>query len=136
VLWLLAALNTFIKGVIMGQIQITNMRFYTHNGVFSEEKTLGQQISVDVTVFYDIEHQVKDDELSTTISYAAVYEQVRDYVTHHDFNLMESVANGVLTTLLAAFPLAEKIQLSVKKYSVPIAGVFDDVIIKVEGRNA
>ena len=98
----------------MGQIQITNMRFYTHNGVFAEEKTLGQQISVDVTVDYDIEHQVKDD----------------------DFNLMESVANGALNALLSAFPLAEKIRLSVKKYSVPIVGVFDDIIITVERSHA
>ncbi|GFH42512.1 7,8-dihydroneopterin aldolase [Lactococcus hodotermopsidis] len=119
----------------MGQIQVTNMRFYTHNGVFTEEKTLGQQISVDVAVDYDIENKVKDDDLTTTISYADVFEVIRDYVTTHDFNLMESVANGVLTTLLAKFPMAEKIRLSVKKYSVPIVGVFDDVIITVEGHN-
>lgn len=120
----------------MGQIQITNMRFYTHNGVFAEEKTLGQQISVDVAVTYDIENKVKDDDLSTTISYADVYEIVRDYVSQHDFNLMESVANGTLNTLLTALPTADKIQVSVKKYSVPIAGVFDDIIITVEGHNA
>ncbi|CAM3130043.1 dihydroneopterin aldolase [Lactococcus laudensis] len=120
----------------MGQIQITNMRFYTHNGVFAEEKTLGQQISVDVTVDYDIEHQVKDDDLTTTISYADVYDIIRDYVTQHDFNLMESVANGALNALLSAFPMAEKIRLSVKKYSVPIVGVFDDIIITVERSHA
>ena len=120
----------------MGQIQITNMRFYTHNGVFAVEKTLGQQISVDVTVDYDIEHQVKDDDLTTTISYVDVYDIIRDYVTQHDFNLMESVVNGALNALLSAFPMAEKIRLSVKKYSVPIVGVFDDIIITVEGSHA
>lgn len=98
----------------MGQIQITNMRFYTHNGVFAEEKTLGQQISVDVAVDYDIEHQVKDDDLTTTISYADVYDIIRDYVTQHDFNLMESVANGALTALLTAFPMAEKFDSQLK----------------------
>lgn len=115
---------------------MTNMRFYTHNGVFAEEKTLGQQISVDVTVTYDIENKVKDDDLTTTISYADVYDIIRDYVTQHDFNLMESVANGALSALLSALPMAEKIRLSVKKYSVPIAGIFDDVIITVEGSHA
>lgn len=120
----------------MGQIQITNMRFYTYNGVFAEEKTLGQQISVDVTVTYDIEHKVLDDDLTTTISYADVYDIVRDYVTQHHFNLMESVANGALNALLSALPSAEKIRLSVKKYSVPIVGVFDDIIITVEGQHA
>ena len=72
----------------MGQIQITNMRFYTHNGVFAEEKTLGQQISVDVAVDYDIEHQVKDDDLTTTISYADVYVANRYYVNQHLHSLI------------------------------------------------
>ena len=120
----------------MGQIQITNMRFYTYNGVFSEEKTLGQQISIDAVVHYDIENKVKDDDLTTTISYATIYEIIREFVTHHNFNLMESVANGALNLLLEKLPMAEKIQLSVKKYSVPIAGVFGDIIITVEGHNA
>ncbi|GFH40527.1 dihydroneopterin aldolase [Pseudolactococcus insecticola] len=119
----------------MGKIEITNMRFYTHNGVFAEEKKLGQQISVDVCVIYDIEHLVKDDDLATTISYAAVFDVIENYVTTHDFNLMESLANGTLTQLLQAFSMAEEIELSVKKYSVPIAGVFDDIIITVSGKN-
>ncbi|MDN6030203.1 MAG: dihydroneopterin aldolase [Lactococcus plantarum] len=120
----------------MGKIQITNMRFYTYNGVFSEEKTLGQQISIDVTVHYDIEGKVKDDDLTTTISYADVYDIIQEFVTHHQFNLMESVANGTLAVLLEKLPQAERIELSVKKYSVPIAGIFDDVIITVEGSHA
>ncbi len=34
----------------MGMIKLPNMRFYTYNGVFDEEKKLGQQISVDVVI--------------------------------------------------------------------------------------
>jgi dihydroneopterin aldolase len=33
-----------------------------------KKRRFGQQISVDVTVDYDIEHRVKDDDLTTTIS--------------------------------------------------------------------
>ena len=122
--------------IVKNIIAVSSVFILSAGTVFAEEKTLGQQISVDVAVDYDIEHQVKDDDLTTTISYADVYDIIRDYVTQHDFNLMESVANGALTALLTAFPMAEKIRLSVKKYSVPIAGVFDDIIITVEGSHA
>ncbi|MCK8605582.1 dihydroneopterin aldolase [Leuconostoc citreum] len=84
----------------MGMIKLPNMRFYTYNGVFDEEKKLGQQISVDVVIHYPIETAVRDDDLNTTISYVDIYEIVKDVTTQQSFNLMESLANAILMALL------------------------------------
>ncbi|MGR8773936.1 dihydroneopterin aldolase [Leuconostoc citreum] len=84
----------------MGMIKLPNMRFYTYNGVFDEEKKLGQQISVDVVIHYPIETAVRDDDLNTTISYVDIYELVKDVTTQQSFNLMESLANAILMALL------------------------------------
>ena len=98
----------------MGMIHLPNMRFYTYNGVFDEEKKLGQQIAVDVTVHYPIETAVKDDDLSTTISYVDVYQRVEAIVTTSQFNLMESLANTLLVALLTQFPQVDKIDVAVR----------------------
>jgi dihydroneopterin aldolase len=111
------------------------MQFYTYNGVFSEEKKLGQKISVDVVLDFDIENQVKNDDLQTTISYAEVYEQIKDYVENHKFNLIESVANNLLEILLEKNARADRITINIRKGSVPIEGIFDDVQITVSGTN-
>ena len=97
----------------MGMIHLPNMRFYTYNGVFDEEKKLGQQIAVDVTVHYPIETAVKDDDLSTTISYVDVYQRVEAIVTTSQFNLMESLANALFIRIIFRC-LVSMIRLSFK----------------------
>lgn len=120
----------------MGKIQLPNMRFYTYNGVFDEEKKMGQQIAVDVTLHYPIETAVVDDDLNTTISYVDVYEAVATFVQGHQFNLMESLANGILWDLLAQFPTVEQVAVTVHKDYVPMPGVYDPMMISVSGTPA
>ncbi len=120
----------------MGMIHLPNMRFYTYNGVFDEEKKLGQQIAVDVTVHYPIETAVKDDDLTTTISYVDVYETVKTIVTTKQFNLMESVANTLLSALLTQFPQVTQIDVAVHKDYIPLPGIYDPFVITVSGTPA
>ncbi len=109
------------------------MSFHTYNGVFPEEKRLGQRLEIDVELTYPIEQQVKTDNLNETVSYADVYETIESFVLNHNYNLIESLANNLLTTLLANYLSISDITLKVRKYSVPIAGIFDNIEIEVSG---
>jgi len=109
------------------------MSFHTYNGVFPEEKRLGQRLEIDVELTYPIEQQVKTDNLNETVSYADVYETIESFVLNHNYNLIESLANNLLTTLLANYLSISDIRLKVRKYSVPIAGIFDNIEIEVSG---
>ena len=40
------------------------MKFYTYNGVFAEEKKLGQKLEIDVDMQYPIEERVQHDDLN------------------------------------------------------------------------
>ncbi len=118
----------------MGKIRINNMSFHTYNGVFSEEKKLGQRLQVDVEMQYPIEQKVQHDDLNETVSYADVYQTIQDFVLNNNYNLIESVANELLKLLLSAYPQLSAITLRVRKYSVPIEGIFDNIEIEVSGR--
>ncbi len=100
------------------------MAFNTYNGVFAEEKKLGQKIEIDCEMDYPIETMVKTDELEETVSYADA---------HHNYNLIESLANNLLRELFKKYPMLNGIRLRIRKYSVPIAGIFDNVEIEVAG---
>lgn len=119
----------------IGKIRINNMSFHTYNGVFPEEKRMGQRLEIDVELTYPIEEQVKNDDLTETVSYADVYDTIERFVLNHNYNLIESLANNVLQTLLADYPMITEITLKVRKYSVPIAGIFDNIEIEVSGSN-
>jgi len=119
----------------IGKIRINNMSFHTYNGVFPEEKRMGQRLEIDVELTYPIEEQVKNDDLTETVSYADVYDTIERFVLNHNYNLIESLANNVLQKLLADYPMITEITLKVRKYSVPIAGIFDNIEIEVSGSN-
>ncbi|KIS02706.1 dihydroneopterin aldolase [Paucilactobacillus wasatchensis] len=117
----------------MGKIRINNMSFHTYNGVFAEEKKLGQRLQLDAELSYPIEQVVQHDDLTETVSYADVYQTIEDFVLSKNYNLIESLANHLLQQLLVTYPTIEAITLRVRKYSVPIAGIFDNVEIEVSG---
>ncbi len=120
----------------MGKIRINNMQFHTYNGVFLEEKKLGQRLEMDVELNYPIETKVHDDDLTTTIHYGHVYDDIESFVSNHSYDLIESLANNTLTMLQEKYPEATGVTLRVRKYSVPIAGIFDNVEIEVAGGDA
>lgn len=109
------------------------MSFHTYNGVFAEEKKLGQRLQLDAELSYPIEQMVNHDSLKETVSYADVYQTIEDFVLTNNYNLIESVANQLLAKLLKTYPTVQAITLRVRKYSVPIAGIFDNVEIEVSG---
>lgn len=119
----------------MGVIRIHNLKFHTFNGVFPEERKNGQQLAIDVSLNYPIEAQVNHDDLDETISYADVNQAIDDFVHHHSYKLIESLANELLRMLLKQFSMADRITLKIRKYSVPMPGIFDDVEIEVSGDN-
>lgn len=120
----------------MGWIRIKNMVFHTFNGVLPEEKKLGQRLEVDVELNFPIEKQVLHDDLNETVNYAAVYQAVEAFIQTHNYNLIESLANRVADTVLAKYSQIQTIKVRIRKYAVPINGIFDHVEIEVEKQNA
>ncbi|WP_268913942.1 dihydroneopterin aldolase [Lentilactobacillus sp. SPB1-3] len=117
----------------MGKIRINNMSFHTYNGVHAEEKKLGQRLEIDAELTYPIETKVQNDRLEETVSYSDVYKAIEAFVLNHNYDLIESLANNLLHQILTQFPSLEGVKLRIRKYSVPIAGIFDNVEIEVSG---
>lgn len=111
------------------------MVFHTYNGVFDAERQLGQKLEIDCQLEYPIETAVKNDELTETISYADVYESIRDYVSDHHYKLIESLANHLGHMILQQYPAVGGVHLQIRKYNLPIEGVLDNAEIEVDFHN-
>jgi dihydroneopterin aldolase len=121
------------EGNGLGKIRINNMRFYTFNGVLEEEQVLGQNIEIDIQLETPFDAPSADDDLEKTINYAEVYTLIKNYVENHSFKLMETLAQRLLEEICEKYQ--EKlthILLRVRKYHVPISGIFDNIEIEVE----
>ena len=103
------------------RIILDGMRFYGFHGVNPEERALGQEYLVDLTVEMDLGRAGQSDRLEDTISYARIYRAVRDVMEGEPRNLLEAAAQSIADRVLSDFPV-DAVSVRVKKPHPPIRG--------------
>jgi len=103
------------------RIILEGMRFYGFHGVNPEERALGQEYLVDLTVEMDLGRAGQSDRLEDTISYARIYRAVRDVMEGEPRNLLEAAAQSIVDRVLSDFPV-DAVGVRVKKPHPPIRG--------------
>lgn len=116
------------------QITLKNCAFYARHGVFEPEAALGQRFYVDVVMDVEAGDVLVSDDVGSTVHYGLAYEIVEKVVTGTRRNLIETLANDVALALCAWSPLIRRVDVSIRKPSVPIAGILDYAEVRVEHR--
>ncbi|GAA3188848.1 dihydroneopterin aldolase [Lentilactobacillus kefiri] len=111
-------------------IRIHSMKFHSHIGVLDAEKIVGQNIQIDLTVKVDAEP--KNDDLSTTVSYADFYPDIAKIVAASHADLVETLAQEIIAKIKGIDPRIVEVKVNLKKQATPVNGVFDDVEIEME----
>ncbi|REC31614.1 dihydroneopterin aldolase [Enterococcus pseudoavium] len=117
----------------MGKIRINNLKFYTKNGVLKEERILGQQLEIDVELTMDLTKAGKTDDVADTVNYAEVNDQIAARLEKDSFNLIEAVTSAILDDIEKNHgQKLQKAMVRIRKYSVPMPGIFDNIEIEME----
>lgn len=113
--------------VIMSKdkILLNNMGFYGYHGVLEAEKTLGQKFFLDVTLYLDTKEAGLNDDLNASVSYAEVYDVIKDIVEKRKFQLLEALAEVISLEVLNKFDKIDSIKVRVKKPEAPVPGIYD-----------
>lgn len=112
-------------------IRLRNLRFHAYHGVLPEEATLGQRFAVDVECAFRPPVAAWTDDLTRTVSYAAICEHVLELCEQRRFQLLESLAEAIVERLRVHFPMLECIVVRVRKPSVPIPAQLDDAEVEL-----
>lgn len=106
--------------IISTTIQLKEMRFHAFHGVMEQERIVGGDFSVSVSLTVaDAGGAVLHDSLEHTVNYADAYAQVRR-VMQQPSALIEHVAGRILQALFAAFPPVTEAEVSVCKLNPPM----------------
>lgn len=109
----------------MDKILLNKMSFYAYHGVLPEENRLGQTFLVDLELRQlDLKPAGTTDEIEKSISYAEVYETVKQVTEGNTFRLIESLAEHIAEAVLDQYPVPE-VLVRVKKPNPPLAGHFE-----------
>lgn len=117
------------KEFAMDKIILKNMAFYGYHGNLESEKAQGQRFYVDVEIKTDLTKPGQTDALEDSINYVEVYDMVASIMTGESCNLLEHIGALIADTLYQHFQGIIGLSVTVRKPSVPIAGVLDYVEI-------
>lgn len=119
----------------MSVVRIKNAVFYAYHGALKEEKSIGGKFEADVEMHFDFSKAAKNDALELTVNYVDVYKIINDLIHKKRFNLIETLATEIADDLILKIPLIEKLTVRIRKNSVPIGGLIDNVEAEVTKSN-
>lgn len=113
------------------RISLTGLRVHANHGVFDFEREQGQLFIIDVTAWLDLSPAALSDDLSQTVHYGELAEEVVAAVASEPVDLIETVAEHVALVVLAHKPV-DRVEVTVHKPEAPISVPFADVAVTIE----
>lgn len=102
-------------------IALRGVRFFARHGVMAQEKTVGNEFMVDLSVRVPVSDGARRDELEGTVSYADVYEVLSDVMNVPSATL-EHVCLRIAAAIRNRFPGVRGGEVAVTKVAPPISG--------------
>ena len=109
----------------MDKIILSNLGFYGYHGVLEAEKVLGQKFFIDMELYLETKEAGQTDDMNKSVSYADVYEVVKEITEKRRFNLIEALAENIAKEVLDKFELINEVMVRVKKPEAPVNGIYD-----------
>ncbi|HAA7366628.1 TPA_asm: dihydroneopterin aldolase [Listeria monocytogenes] len=120
----------------MDKIYLNELVFYGYHGVLAEETKLGQTFRVSLILGLSTKKAGISDSVDDTVSYAEVYETVKEIVEGTPFKLIEALAEKIATEVLTGYPLLEEVTVKLIKTNPPIPGHYDSVAVEIERKRS
>jgi 7,8-dihydroneopterin aldolase/epimerase/oxygenase len=115
------------------RLALRGVRAVGHHGVLEHERRDGQEFVVDAVLGVDTRRAGRADDLSLTVDYGRLSQQLVDAIGSEPVDLIETLAQRLADVCLAQ-PLVEWVDLTVHKPQAPIEVPFDDVTLTIHRR--
>ena len=116
-------------------VTLTGITGFGHHGVLAHERELGQTFVVDVTLFLDLGRAGVSDDLSRTVDYGYLAQQVHAAISSEPVDLVETLAERIASLCLAD-PLVDRVTVTVHKPQAPVPVTLTDVAVTIERSRA
>ena len=116
-----------------GYIELKGLRFTAKHGVLPQERVVGGDFMVSVTVDYDFSAALSSDDVKDTLNYAELY-QIINKEMQTPSCLLEHVAGRIGERILSAFPQALSVGIEITKRNPPMGADCDGATVFVRVR--
>jgi dihydroneopterin aldolase len=120
---------------VTGRIALTGLRARGNHGVYDFERAEGQDFVVDVVLELDLSTAAASDDVVDTVHYGELAGRLVAVLTGEPVNLIETLADRLLTVFLADDRVATA-EVTVHKPQAPIPHDFTDVAVTMKRSRA
>ncbi|ORB54582.1 dihydroneopterin aldolase [Mycobacteroides saopaulense] len=110
------------------RIELRGLKVFGYHGVFEHERRDGQEFSVDVTVWMDLDTAAATDQLVDTLDYGELAQRAAAIMSGPPRNLIESVAGAIADDVMTDARV-HAVEAVVHKPNAPIPLTFSDVAV-------
>lgn len=115
----------------LDRIELRGITARGRHGVFEHERRDGQVFVVDVSLGLDLGPAAEHDDLTATIDYGKLAQDVHDVIVGEPVDLIESVALRMVDLCLSR-PHVRWASVTVHKPEAPIEVTVEDVSVTIE----
>ena len=105
--------------ITASNIRLDSMRFYAYHGVMEQEQRVGGYYLVSLTIETDLTKAICTDDVSDTVSYAELFELVKNEMAIPS-KLLEHVAGRIGQRTLEQFDKIMSLTIRVTKENPPM----------------
>ena len=116
---------------VKDKIYIKDLEIIAYHGVLKEEKELGQRFFISLEIQTDFREAGKNDDLTKTISYAEVCDDIEKIFLTAKYNLIEKCAEEIAEFLLEKYSRISELKVKIKKPWAPIRKAIDHVAVEI-----
>lgn len=113
----------------MGVISVNQIKVYAFHGCLDEERKIGSDYEVNVTVETDLKLSSVSDKLSDTVDYVSINSIVKHEMSIPS-NLLEHVVKRIIDSIVSNHKMVDTVEVSVAKINPPINGDVKSVLVK------
>jgi FolB domain-containing protein len=99
-------------------IHIQDLEVFYRVGVPDEERAQPQRLLLDIQLHLDFRPAAASDDLTKTINYFAVTQQLLKFGEGRDWKLIEKLAEDIAATLISTYR-STRVRVEVKKFIIP-----------------
>lgn len=116
--------------VASSHVILENVRFHAFHGVLPQERKVGNDYLVSVSIEYDFTQAMTSDDVNDTLNYAEVY-QLLSQEMGAPSALLERVAGRIGDRLFRRFPGIKSMDLKITKVNPPMGADCDGAGVQV-----
>jgi dihydroneopterin aldolase len=110
----------------MIKIELHNLRFFAHHGMYEEEKKVANEFGVDLEVSFGANETITS--INESINYVKLYELVKKHMLQEQ-RLLETIVMNITSAIHEQYAQVKKVSITITKKYPPVINFSGNVAV-------